>query len=82
MIQPHPYSTHGSLPPGTSRVSIGFLPPLGTEEAAQYWHGVIDALRTPNRILVIAQHDGAIAGTVQLNHKRTHSAWQTCLCAE
>ncbi|QHW34074.1 GNAT family N-acetyltransferase [Paenibacillus rhizovicinus] len=43
--------------------SIGFLPPLGIEEARVYWDGVPD----PNVLLYIALIDGQIAGSVQLH---------------
>jgi ribosomal protein S18 acetylase RimI-like enzyme len=47
--------------------SIGFLPPLSAQEAEAYWREVIDALKKPYRIMLIARSDGAVAGTVQLN---------------
>lgn len=47
--------------------SIGFLPPLAREEAETYWHKVVDALKKPNRIMLIARNEGAVVGTVQLN---------------
>jgi ribosomal protein S18 acetylase RimI-like enzyme len=42
--------------------SVGFLPPLGQEEARAYWDGVL----APGVILFVAEEDGRIAGTVQL----------------
>src|SRR4051794_14088641 len=47
--------------------SIGFLPPLSDREATDYWYEVVDALRTPYRILLVAQIDQATVGTVQLD---------------
>ena len=48
--------------------SVGFLPPLGTDEAAAYWDGVVAALEGGGRRLWIARTaDGGIVGTVQLD---------------
>jgi GNAT superfamily N-acetyltransferase len=48
--------------------SVGFLPPLRTEEAAAYWRGVAEALRDGSRVLLIAGVPGRPAdGTVQLD---------------
>lgn len=50
-----------------SGASIGFLLPITDEDAANYWQEVVQALRGPNRILLIAQIDEKIVGTVQLD---------------
>ena len=50
-----------------SGASIGFLLPITDEHAANYWQEVVEALRGPNRILLIAREDGKIVGTVQLD---------------
>ena len=50
-----------------SGASVGFLPPLAEGEATAYWQEVITALRSPYRILLIAEADGALAGSVQLD---------------
>lgn len=42
--------------------SVGFLPPLAETEAADYWRGVAK----PNVRLLIAEEDGGIVGTGQL----------------
>ena len=48
--------------------SVGFLPPLGAEEAKAYWDSVAAALTGGGRRLWIARAaDGGIAGTVQLD---------------
>ena len=47
--------------------SIGFLPPFTQAEALAYWQEVVTALQTPYRILLIAQMDDEIVGTVQLD---------------
>jgi hypothetical protein len=38
----------------SSGASIGFMPPLDEEEALEYWHGVIEAMRTGSRVLLAA----------------------------
>lgn len=50
-----------------SGASIGFLLPLSQEEALGYWQEVAKAIEGPNRILLAAQTDHEIAGTVQLD---------------
>jgi GNAT superfamily N-acetyltransferase len=42
--------------------SVGFLPPLATAEAEDYWRGVVK----PNVRLLVAEEDGEIVGTAQL----------------
>jgi ribosomal protein S18 acetylase RimI-like enzyme len=49
-----------------SGASVGFLPPLDDAEAQAYWQGVVAALRTPWRILLVAQTETELTGTVQL----------------
>lgn len=46
--------------------SVGYLAPLLEEDALTYWDSIIDALATPHRVLLVAEVDGEIAGTVQL----------------
>ncbi|MDY8047131.1 GNAT family N-acetyltransferase [Paenibacillus polymyxa] len=43
--------------------SIGFLPPLGYQEAAAYWNNVLE----DGVVLWIAEKDGVPVGTVQLH---------------
>lgn len=50
-----------------SGASVGFLPPLPTQDALAYWEEVIAALSGQDRLLLIAQADGGLAGTVQLH---------------
>lgn len=50
-----------------SGASIGFLPPLTHEDAINYWQDVAKALESPYRILLIAEIDQKIIGTVQLD---------------
>jgi acetyltransferase len=48
--------------------SVGFLPPLGAEEARAYWESVAAALEDGGRRLWIGRAaDGNIVGTVQLD---------------
>jgi acetyltransferase len=47
--------------------SMGFLPPLSPADTAFYWSEIIGLTRGRYRILFIAQLDGMVAGTVQLN---------------
>ena len=51
----------------TNGASIGFLPPLTHEDAIYYWQDVVKALESPYRILLIAEIDQEIIGTVQLD---------------
>ena len=46
--------------------SVGYLAPLSDEDALAYWDSIIDALKTSHRVLLVAEVDGEIAGTVQL----------------
>jgi ribosomal protein S18 acetylase RimI-like enzyme len=50
-----------------SEASIGFLPPLTHEDAVNYWLDVVSALKTPHRILIIAEMNQEILGAVQLD---------------
>jgi acetyltransferase len=47
--------------------SVGFLPPLGREEAAAYWRSVAPAVAGGTRLLFAAFEDGRLAGSVQLD---------------
>jgi ribosomal protein S18 acetylase RimI-like enzyme len=48
--------------------SVGFVPPLGADEAAAYWDGVAAALKGGGRRLWIARAaGGGIVATVQLD---------------
>lgn len=57
-----------------SGASIGFLPPLAPGEAEEYWRGVIDALASNHRVLLIARDGASIIGTVQLDYAARRNA--------
>ena len=47
--------------------SVGYILPFTTEDARPYWQGVAAALYTPFRILLVAEINRQIVGTVQLD---------------
>jgi len=47
--------------------SVGFLPPLGADEASRYWDGVAAAVGEGTRGLWVARAAADIVGTVQLD---------------
>ena len=48
--------------------SVGFLPPLGAEEADRYWESVAGAVADGSRLLWVARLPGpGLVGTVQLD---------------
>ena len=47
--------------------SLGFLPPLETGDARQYWNEVIHAIDSGNRILIAAFRDADLVGSVHLD---------------
>lgn len=49
-----------------SGASVGFVPPLGEDEARGYWAGVLADLPRGRRVLLVARLDGRAVGTVQL----------------
>ena len=49
-----------------SGASVGFLPPLGREEAQAYWRGVAEEMRGGDRVLLAAIDGEGVAGSVQL----------------
>jgi acetyltransferase len=51
-----------------SGASVGFLPPLGAEEAAAYWRSVFAAMGRRARLLLVGRgDDGALIGSAQLD---------------
>lgn len=64
--------------------SVGFIPPLATRDAEAFWADVIEALRSPHRILLVAvvekerdekgNDDNEIVGTIQLDYARKPNA--------
>ncbi len=54
--------------------SVGFLPPLPEEDAAAYWADVETELAHGHRELLLAERDGLLVGTVQLELARKPNA--------
>jgi len=50
-----------------SGASIGFMPPIGKEEALAYWRDVIAAMRAGRRLLLAAMDGDLVQGSVQLD---------------
>lgn len=50
-----------------SGASVGFVPPLADGDARAYWNGVKNALGDGNRVLLAAEEQGRILGSVQLD---------------
>lgn len=46
--------------------SVGFMSPYLPANAMPYWEGVAKAVADGNTVLIVAQQDGEIVGTVQL----------------
>lgn len=46
--------------------SVGYLPPLGEDEATAYWQGIVADVDQGRRLLFVAMEDSALLGTVQL----------------
>jgi ribosomal protein S18 acetylase RimI-like enzyme len=49
-----------------SGASVGFLPPLGREDASTYWRGIFHEVGTHKRLLLAAIQDGRLIGSAQL----------------
>lgn len=47
--------------------SVGFMDPLAPERAVAFWQGVAAAVGRGERLLFVAESDGAVLGTVQLH---------------
>lgn len=46
--------------------SVGFIDPFGERDATAYWAGVAEAVAAGHTLLLVAEADGEILGTVQL----------------
>ena len=46
--------------------SVGFMSPYTPQDAVPYWQGVARAVAEGNTVLIVAETDGEILGTVQL----------------
>ncbi len=49
-----------------SGASIGFIPPLQESDAIAFWRKIISDVDAGTRVLLVAQNDGQLVGTVQL----------------
>ena len=49
-----------------SGASIGFLPPLGREDASTYWRGIFHEITTGKRLVLGAMDGGRLVGSAQL----------------
>jgi acetyltransferase len=49
-----------------SGASVGFMPPLSSGEARNYWRDVIAGVRNGSRVLLVAMDGDVIQGSVQL----------------
>ncbi|THF48955.1 GNAT family N-acetyltransferase [Allorhizobium terrae] len=47
--------------------SVGFMQPIETDTARAFWHGVADAVEAGDVVLLAAEQEGKIVGTVQLS---------------
>jgi len=59
----------------SSGASLGFLPPVSTEEAQQYWRAVFQDVVHDIRMLLLAREAGQIVGSVQLALATNPNAW-------
>lgn len=46
--------------------SVGFMAPLPRERALHFWRGVADAVAGGRRVLLVAEDEAGVVGTVQL----------------
>jgi acetyltransferase len=49
-----------------SGASVGFLPPLQTDAARDYWEGLLADIGDGARVLLVARDNGRVIGSVQL----------------
>jgi acetyltransferase len=47
--------------------TVGFMPPVSSEEATSYWSDVVAALEGPLRVLLVARDGSELVGTAQLD---------------
>jgi GNAT superfamily N-acetyltransferase len=50
----------------TGGASVSFMLPLDRERAALFWNKVVDGVEKGERLLVVAEEDGDVVGTVQV----------------
>lgn len=46
--------------------SVGFMAPMTQDKADAFWKGVVSGVKAGERILLVAENDGEISGTVQV----------------
>lgn len=49
-----------------SGASVGFLPPLASDEAEEYWIKTLNEVTQGKRVLLVSSEAGEVSGTVQL----------------
>lgn len=54
-----------------SGTSLAFFPPLGAEDATRYWLRVISDIADGRRILIVAEDENGLQGTIQLGLVQT-----------
>lgn len=54
--------------------SVGFMQPYGPEDAEPYWRDVADAVATGANLLLVAELDGRIVGTVRWGPRRCRTS--------
>ena len=57
-----------------SGAEVSFLAPVSPEKAARFWNETAEAVGVGARILHVAEDDGGIAGTVQVEPVRSETA--------
>jgi GNAT superfamily N-acetyltransferase len=53
--------------------AMGFVPPIGSDIAADYWHDLAENELGPSCIVLLAEDDGQIVGTAQLHLATKHN---------
>ncbi|MCF1469748.1 GNAT family N-acetyltransferase [Agrobacterium vitis] len=50
--------------------SVGFMLPFGFETARPFWEGVANAVKAGDSLLLVAEHQGTVVGTIQIGLKQ------------
>lgn len=59
-------------------VPLGFIPPIGADEARQYWLSIRNDLRSGGRTLLIASDEGQVVGSGQLAYTTVPNGRHRC----